>query len=162
MGKSSFMSNFKQVLGFEVSEVENEKGEDLQEEINEVESGKIEEEIALEEVEKKEVNPLSFENHPRKKTYESDEELEDSQTIFVKPIGFEECKKIANYINKDKMVTINLEDLNNEEAQRLLDFLSGAMEVKKARFITVSKKVYASVPDGTKSYVENEPREIFG
>ncbi|HAS80137.1 MAG TPA: cell division protein SepF [Fusobacteriaceae bacterium] len=142
-----FLKNFKQVLGFEGTE--------------EVED--IEEKILVEVDEELEEEGLSVpsSSNLKKDIYENTGDVSDYQTIFVSPNNFDECKKIANYINKEKIVTVNLEHLNNESAQRMLDFLSGAMEVKKARFITVSKKVYVSVPDGTRSYVEDENNEIF-
>ncbi|MGB6127156.1 MAG: cell division protein SepF [Psychrilyobacter sp.] len=141
--------NFKQVLGFEGTEEINEVEDDIMVEIDE--EGQEEENLSV-------PSSSSLKNN----VYKNNENINDYQTIFVSPVNFEECKKIANYINKEKIVTVNLESLSNESAQRMLDFLSGAMEVKKARFITVSKKVYVSIPDGTKSYVEDENNEIFG
>lgn len=142
-----FLKNFKQVLGFDGTE-------NLEE---------IENEVLVEVDEELEEEGLSVPSSSNLKSdmYENTGDVSDYQTIFVSPSDFDECKKIANYINKEKIVTVNLEHLSNESAQRMLDFLSGAMEVKKARFITVSKKVYVSVPDGTRSYVEDENNEIF-
>lgn len=142
-----FLKNFKQVLGFDGTE----KLED------------IENEVLVEVEEELEEEGLSVPSSSNLKSdmYENTGDVSDYQTIFVSPSNFDECKKIANYISKEKIVTVNLEHLSNESAQRMLDFLSGAMEVKKARFITVSKKVYVSVPDGTRSYVEDENNEIF-
>jgi len=142
-----FLKNFKQVLGFDGTE----KLED------------IENEVLVEVDEELEEEGLSVPSSSNLKSdmYENTGDVSDYQTIFVSPSDFDECKKIANYISKEKIVTVNLEHLSNESAQRMLDFLSGAMEVKKARFITVSKKVYVSVPDGTRSYVEDENNEIF-
>lgn len=142
-----FLKNFKQVLGFDGTE-------NLEE---------IENEVLVEVDEELEEEGLSVPSSSNLKSdmYENTGDVSDYQTIFVSPSNFDECKKIANYINKEKIVTVNLEHLSNESAQRMLDFLSGAMEVKKARFITVSKKVYVSVPDGTRSYVEDENNEIF-
>ena len=142
-----FLKNFKQVLGFDGTE----KLED------------IENEVLVEVDEELEEEGLSVPSSSNLKSdmYENTGDVSDYQTIFVSPSDFDECKKIANYISKEKIVTVNLEHLSNEAAQRMLDFLSGAMEVKKARFITVSKKVYVSVPDGTRSYVEDENNEIF-
>jgi len=77
-------------------------------------------------------------------------------TIFIKPTQFSDCKKIANYIRENKIVTVNLEGVNNETAQRLIDFLSGAMSVTEAQFITVSSKVYTSVPKKVPVYVDGE------
>ncbi|MCS5420388.1 MULTISPECIES: cell division protein SepF [Psychrilyobacter] len=145
--------NFKQVLGFEGTEGSNEIEDEIMVEMEEEAGEKEEENLSV---------PSSPTPSLKSNVYKNNENISDYQTIFVSPTSFEECKKIANYINKEKIVTVNLESLSNEMAQRMLDFLSGAMEVKKARFITVSKKVYVSIPDGIKSYVEDENNEIFG
>ncbi|MEG0068545.1 cell division protein SepF [Cetobacterium sp.] len=71
---------------------------------------------------------------------------EDCQTIFVNPKSFAECKKIADYIKNDKVVTLNLENINGKDAQRILDFLSGAINIKEAKWIPISKNVFTSVP----------------
>ena len=76
------------------------------------------------------------------------------QTIFVDPKTFSDCKKIAAYIKSDKMVTLNLEYLDLPTAQRLMDFLAGAMSIKGASFIEISKKVYTAVPKSMKVYYE--------
>lgn len=91
----------------------------------------------------------------------------DYQTVFVDPKKFSECKKIANYIKDDKIVTVNLEYVDSPTAQRIIDFLSGAMSIKEAQFIEVSKKVYMAVPkkvhvlyDGKAETVTNGLLEI--
>lgn len=71
---------------------------------------------------------------------------EDCQTIFVNPKSFAECRKIADYIKNDKVVTLNLENVNGKDAQRILDFLSGAINIKEAKWIPISRNVFTSVP----------------
>jgi cell division inhibitor SepF len=71
---------------------------------------------------------------------------EDCQTIFVNPKSFGECRKIADYIKNDKVVTLNLENVNGKDAQRIIDFLSGAINIKEAKWIPISKNVFTSVP----------------
>ena len=78
------------------------------------------------------------------------------QTIFVDPKTFADCKKIATYIKNDKMVTLNLEYLDLPTAQRLMDFLAGAMSIKGSSFIEISKKVYTAVPKSMKVYYEGK------
>ncbi|MBC2856515.1 MAG: cell division protein SepF [Cetobacterium sp.] len=78
------------------------------------------------------------------------------QTVFVDPKSFADCKKIANYIKNDKMVTLNLEYLDTKDAQRIMDFLSGAMSIKEARFIEISKKVYTSIPKSVKFHYDGK------
>ena len=77
---------------------------------------------------------------------------------FIDPKQFEDCKKIAKYINLEKMITINLESVSPNIAQRILDFLAGAMEVKNASFAQIAKNVYTIVPENMKVYYEG-PRK---
>lgn len=94
-----------------------------------------------------------------KEIFSNDEDnamLNNCQTVFVDPKSFEEAKKIANYIVKDKMITINLESLDTKVAQRLMDFLAGAMKIKEASFVPISKKVYTIVPKSMKVYYEGK------
>lgn len=78
------------------------------------------------------------------------------QTVFVDPRSFTDCKKIANYIKNDKMVTLNLEYLDTKDAQRIMDFLSGAMSIKEARFVEISRKVYTAIPKSMKFHYEGK------
>lgn len=82
------------------------------------------------------------------------EEENNFSTVFIDPKQFDDCKKIARYINLEKMITINLESLNPNTAQRILDFLAGAMEVKNASFAQIAKNVYTIVPENMKVYYE--------
>ncbi len=78
------------------------------------------------------------------------------QTIFLDPKTFSDCRKIVDYIRADKMVTLNLEYLDEETAIRLMNFLSGAMTVKEANYLVISKKVYTIVPKSMKVYYEDK------
>lgn len=78
------------------------------------------------------------------------------QSVIIEPKRFEDCKKIANYIKDDKTVTLNLEHLDTETAQRIIDFLSGAMSIKEAKLIEISKNVYVSVPKNINVFFDGE------
>lgn len=78
------------------------------------------------------------------------------QTIFLDPKTFSDCRKIVDYIRADKMVTLNLEYLDEQTAIRLMNFLSGAMTVKDANYLIISKKVYTVVPKSMKVYYEGK------
>lgn len=78
------------------------------------------------------------------------------QTIFLDPKTYSDCKKIVDYIRADKMVTLNLEYLDEQTALRLMNFLSGAMTVKDANYLVISKKVYTVVPKSMKVYYEDK------
>lgn len=100
------------------------------------------------------VDTVITNNYEEQKIQEED--LENCQTIFVDPKNFSDCKKIANYIKNDRMVTLNLEYLDSETAQRMMDFLMGAMLIKGASFIEISKKVYTSVPKSVKVHYDGK------
>lgn len=87
---------------------------------------------------------------------EDDGGINNCQTVFVDPKGFGDAEKIADYIVKDKMITINLEFLDMKIAQRLMDFLAGAMRMKEASFVAISKKVYTIVPKSMKVHYEGK------
>lgn len=52
------------------------------------------------------------------------------------------------------MITINLENVSPNVAQRIMDFLAGAMEIKNASFAQIAKNVYTIVPENMKVYYE--------
>ena len=90
---------------------------------------------------------------------ENFEEESDYSTVFIDPKQFEDCKKIANFIDKGKMITINLENVGPNVAQRIMDFLAGAMEIKNASFAQIAKNVYTIVPENMKVLYEGKKRE---
>lgn len=87
---------------------------------------------------------------------QTNNEENSCQTIFVNPKSFSECKKIADYIKENKVVTLNLESISPKDAQRILDFLSGAISIKDAKWIPISKYVFAAVPKNVKFLYEGE------
>lgn len=93
-----------------------------------------------------------------KKVKEKEKAVDTSayQSVIIDPKKFEDCKKIANYIKEDKTVTLNLEHLDNETAQRIIDFLSGAMSIKEAKLIEISRSVYVSVPKDINVFFDGE------
>lgn len=136
MAKHSFI-NFKEILGI--------GGNDEYEE----ETGIIDVSVENEEEPK---SPKGLFAKTKEKVQENKREKASSvdtsgyQSVIIEPKKFEDCKKIASYIKDNKTVTLNLEYLDNEMAQRIIDFLSGAMSIKEAKFIEISKNVYVSVP----------------
>ena len=102
-------------------------------------------------------------NEKKVKEREKEKTMDTSayQSVIIDPKKFEDCKKIANYIKDDKTVTLNLEHLDNETAQRIIDFLSGAMSIKEDKLIEISKNVYVSVPKNINVFFdgENERKE---
>ncbi|MFA6708206.1 MAG: cell division protein SepF [Fusobacterium sp.] len=135
--KRNKLESFKEIFGMGGSDVENEdsgivdfQSEKIQSEDMKINKGKF---FGKKDIEKKE--PIIME-----------EDISDYQSVIVDLKKYEDCKKIAKYIKNDKVVTLNLEYLDKGTAQRIIDFLSGAMSIKEARLIDISANVYVSVP----------------
>ena len=88
-----------------------------------------------------------------------DLDISGYQNIVVRVKKFEDSKKIAEYVRNNKIVTLNIEELDTETAQRVMDFLSGAMSVKEASFTEISKTVYVSVPKIKVFYLMDKKEE---
>lgn len=145
--KNKFRS-FKEILG--MGETEE----------NTDDTGIIDIDIQKDETEKeKEATANLFKKSKQEKKVKEKEKVTDTsayQSVIIDPKKFEDCKKIANYIKDDKTVTLNLEHLDNETAQRIIDFLSGAMSIKEAKLIEISKNVYVSVPKNINVFFDGE------
>ncbi len=102
---------------------------------------------------------VGFSNTAKKEnsygTTSQENSSEPALTVFI-PKEFDEVKKIAEFIKLRKVVTINLEEMESKAAQRIMDFLTGAMSVTGAEFIKISKYVYASVPENTNILYNNK------
>lgn len=141
---------FKEMLGMSEDERLEEGG-----------SGIIEIDIqnTVEEDKTVEAAPSIFKKAKHEKKSKEKEKYVDTsayQSIIIDPKKFEDCRKIANYIKDDKTVTLNLEHLDTETAQRIIDFLSGAMSIKEAKLIEISKSVYVSVPKNINVFFDGE------
>ncbi|MFK4786185.1 cell division protein SepF [Fusobacterium sp. MFO224] len=135
--KRNKLESFKEIFGMGGSDIDNE------------ESGIVDfqsEKIQSEELKINKTKMFRKKEAEKKEAVIRDEDISNYQSVIVDLKKYEDCKKIAKYIKNDKVVTLNLEYLDKETAQRIIDFLSGAMCIKEARLIDISENVYVSVP----------------
>ncbi len=76
--------------------------------------------------------------------------MEKGSIVFFKPTRFEDCMKCINYIKEDKILHINLGDLDSEKSQRVLDFISGAIHIQEGIILNPGEKIYCSIPKTVK------------
>lgn len=93
--------------------------------------------------------------------------IENAEIVFVKPEKFEDCIKCAEYIKTDKIVNINLAQLDDKDSRRVLDYIAGAIFITNAEIINVGNKIFCSIPSGKSYYIDspkissyNEEEEI--
>ncbi len=68
------------------------------------------------------------------------------QIVLARPSDFGEVKAIGDDLNAGKTVLLNLETVNANEAQRILDFLSGVAHANEAEMKIMAQKTYAFMP----------------
>lgn len=66
----------------------------------------------------------------------------------IKPTEFEEVSEIVDTLRNNQTVILNLEGINNDLAQRIMDFVSGACYAIKGTFQKVSNFVFVITPPG--------------
>ncbi|MDP0493721.1 MAG: cell division protein SepF [Fusobacterium sp. JB021] len=148
--KRNKLESFKEIFGMGGSDVDNE------------ESGIVDfqsEKIQTEEIKNNKTKMFRKKEVEKKETVVRDEDISAYQSVIVDLKKYEDCKKIAKYIKNDKVVTLNLEYLDKETAQRIIDFLSGAMCIKGARLIDISANVYVSVPKDMNVYFDRGKKQ---
>lgn len=82
----------------------------------------------------------------------------DVDIIFLKPEKFEDCVKVAEHIKEEKIVSINLSQLDDKASRRVLDYVTGAVFITDAEIINVGNKIFCTIPN-TKTYKIDSPSE---
>ena len=52
----------------------------------------------------------------------------------------------AGYIKEDKIVNMNLSQLDDNDSRRVLDYIAGAIFITKAEIVNVGNKIFCSIP----------------
>ena len=68
------------------------------------------------------------------------------QVVLVRPDRFEDVTAIADHLNAQKSVVLNLEASNRETARRIIDFLGGVAYANGGSIRKVANSTYMIVP----------------
>lgn len=71
----------------------------------------------------------------------------ENEVIFFKPESLLDCTKLGDWILNEKIIILNFEDVETKIAQRVIDFVSGALYVKGATIVEMGKNVQCCVPN---------------
>ena len=85
--------------------------------------------------------------------------VDNIDIVFLKPTKFEDCVICANYIKEDKIVNMNLSQLDDNESRRVLDYIAGAIFITKAEIVNLGNKIFCSIPSN-KNFLNEMNREI--
>ena len=65
------------------------------------------------------------------------------QIVLARPSDYSEVKSIGGEINQQKTVLLNLETVKNDDAKRILDFISGVAFANDAKIKMMAQKTFA-------------------
>lgn len=70
------------------------------------------------------------------------------RVIVRKPVGFTEAEEIGSHLQNKRPVVVNLEEMEIEEAKRMIDFLSGVIFALNGSSQKVNPCIFIFVPLG--------------
>ena len=69
-----------------------------------------------------------------------------TKILIYQPTGFDQAKDIAKQLEQNRQVVLNLDGLEQDTAQRILDFVSGALYSLRGRISKVTQNIFVAVP----------------
>lgn len=81
--------------------------------------------------------------------------------IIYQPMSYDDTQSIIDNLKNRKAVVVNLESLESDVAQRILDFMSGAVYAVNGNIHKVSKGIFVLVPNNV-DISGNIPDELQG
>ncbi len=66
---------------------------------------------------------------------------------IVQPTSFEDSQEICNTLLENKAVVVNLEGFDPDDAQRIMDFISGCIYAINGKYNQISKYIFIFAPE---------------
>ncbi len=76
--------------------------------------------------------------------------------MFVFPKNYNEVQKLVDYLKQGESAILNLDGISDDEAQRMLDFVSGAVYALNGSTQRVSGNIFLLTPEGLNIMVPTE------
>mgnify|MGYP001316294693 CR=1 FL=1 len=87
------------------------------------------------------------------------------EVCIMKPTSFDDSQDICDVLLNGRAVVVNLEGFDPGEAQRIMDFISGAVYAISGKLHQISKFIFIFSPDNidiSGDYLDLVPEEGFG
>lgn len=127
--------NVKNIMSLSGDDFEDETTEQVTE--NESKGGYVNEPI-------KRTQPRIFRDDKKKNI--SSSSASQMQVVLVRPDRFDDVTAIADHLNAQKSVVLNLEATNRDTARRIIDFLGGVAYANGGSIRKVANSTYMIVP----------------
>lgn len=76
--------------------------------------------------------------------------------VFFYPKSYEDVQKLIDYLKQGESVMLNLDNISDAEAQRMLDFASGSIYALNGSIQRVSGNIFLLTPEGLNIMVPNQ------
>ncbi|WP_026767416.1 cell division protein SepF [Selenomonas ruminantium] len=81
------------------------------------------------------------------------------KVIVIEPRSFDDAQQVANNLREKKPVVINFEKTEDDDAKRIIDFISGTTYALNGEIKKVGNKVFLCAPSNVNvSYTEDEKK----
>ncbi|MDI3478320.1 MAG: cell division inhibitor SepF [Thermoanaerobacterium sp.] len=97
-----------------------------------------------ESIEEKVENEIPFNKKPKIVNIHTQSQI---KVIILKPENFEQAQTILDNIKNKKPMIIDLQNMERNDAQRLIDFLSGAIFALNGEIKKIANSIFLIVPD---------------
>ncbi len=94
-----------------------------------------------------------------KNSAESSASMTKSKITTIKPTSFNDAPTIANCLRDQIPVVINFEDTSVEEANRIVNFISGSVHALNGTLQQVSQKVFVCAPSSVTVTYNDEKKK---
>ncbi len=113
-----------------------------------------------EEEEEEELQPVEVRSRSNKGAVLSLHSAPEMKIIVVKPLTFEESEKLVGYLKNRKPVIVNFENTPKDIAQRIIDFLSGAILALNGSTLKVTAQTFLFVPSNVSVHSGEIPGDL--
>ena len=79
--------------------------------------------------------------------------------VFFTPKNYEDVKKLIEYLKQTEPAIVNLDGISDDEAQRILDFISGGVCALNGSIQRIKGNIFLVAPDGFNIMVSREELE---
>ena len=78
--------------------------------------------------------------------------------VVIEPKAFDECPKLVDSLKSRKPVIINLENIENDTARKVFDFLSGATYALNGNVQKIAQNIFVFLPENVDVQSGPEPQ----
>ncbi len=68
------------------------------------------------------------------------------RVLIFKPVSYDDSQSIIDHLKENKPIIVNLDELENEVAQRILDFVSGAVYALDGNIRKAARNIFVVAP----------------